>query len=406
MTKMTKTRVIIALITLIVVFSFGSLAYYYANGYRFDGKNNTIKPTGLLVLKSDPDGAQIYIDNELKTATNSTISIEPGIYDVRIEKEGYLPWNKKLTIEKSIVTEEFAHLFKSAPSLTAITFGGAVNPVPVSDMSKISFYVPQQNSGNGEKQGLWIYDMINLPLGFSQEPRKIISYSLINPVWQFSPDDKQIMLESSKNYYLFESSSSYDSIQNSFVSTKNLEILKENWNKEKIKRLEDQSKKAPEEIQDFLVNKTKSVIFSPDERMILFTASTSAIFEKNFIKDFPGASTQKQDRDIKPGKTYIYDIKEDRNFLIDDNDDLIIEGGIYSTNKRRLSFFPTSRHLVLSEENKISIMDYDGTNRQTIYTGSYVAPFAFPALSNDRLIILTNFGSDSALPNLYSLGIK
>lgn len=404
---MTRIRVLIAIITIIVVFSLGSLAYFYANGYRFDGKNNTIKPTGLLVLKSDPDGAQIYIDDELKTATNSTISIEPGVYRIRIEKEGYLSWNKELTVEKSIVTEEFAHLFKSAPSLTAITFSGALYPVPVSDMTKISYYVPQQNSANGEKQGLWIYDMINLPLGFSQEPRRLISYPLEEPAWEFSPDDKEVLLQNNEMDYLFQSSISYDSIQSSYINAKNLLLVKDKWNKDKLKRLEAQSKKAPEEIQDILINKSKSVVFSPDERMVMYTASQSASLENTLIKEFPGASTQKQERDIKPGNTYIYDIKEDRNFIIDENsEDLVIEGGFFSDAKRRISFFPTSRHLVLAEENSIIIMDYDGSNRQVIYTGSYVAPFAFPTLSNDRLVILTNFGSESATPNLYSLGIK
>jgi hypothetical protein len=51
-------------------------------------------------------------------------------------------------------------------------------------------------------------------------------------------------------------------------------------------------------------------------------------------------------------------------------------------------------------------MDYDGSNRQTVYTGSFITPFAFPFASADRLLILTNLGADSSLPNLYTVTIK
>jgi hypothetical protein len=51
-------------------------------------------------------------------------------------------------------------------------------------------------------------------------------------------------------------------------------------------------------------------------------------------------------------------------------------------------------------------MDYDGTNRQEVYSGSYIAPHAFPTVNKERLLILTNLGADSVLPNLYSLSLK
>ena len=62
--------------------------------------------------------------------------------------------------------------------------------------------------------------------------------------------------------------------------------------------------------------------------------------------------------------------------------------------------------LVLAEEGKVIIMDYDGTNRQEVYTGSYIAPHAFPTVSDERLLLLTNLGADSGSPNIYSLTLK
>jgi len=67
---------------------------------------------------------------------------------------------------------------------------------------------------------------------------------------------------------------------------------------------------------------------------------------------------------------------------------------------------PTSRHLIESLDGKIVIMDYDGTNRQTVFSGNYIAPHAYPYINASKLLILTNLGSDSQTPNLYSLSIK
>jgi hypothetical protein len=71
-----------------------------------------------------------------------------------------------------------------------------------------------------------------------------------------------------------------------------------------------------------------------------------------------------------------------------------------------LSWFPNSKNLILAEEGKVTIMDYDGTNRQVVYSGNYVSPYAFPFVNTGKIIILTNLGANSSLPNLYSLSLK
>jgi hypothetical protein len=60
----------------------------------------------------------------------------------------------------------------------------------------------------------------------------------------------------------------------------------------------------------------------------------------------------------------------------------------------------------LAKQDKIIIMDYDGTNKQEVYTGVYSAPNAFPIASTDRILILTNLGANSTPANLYSLGLS
>src|SRR3972149_3592243 len=81
------------------------VAVLYANGYRIDfsgngaGRVKFIEGTGLLVTTSRPDGARVLVNGHLTTATNNTINLAPGEYDVEIQKDGYLPWRKKVTIK-------------------------------------------------------------------------------------------------------------------------------------------------------------------------------------------------------------------------------------------------------------------------------------------------------------------
>jgi len=140
--------------------------------------------------------------------------------------------------------------------------------------------------------------------------------------------------------------------------------------------------------------------------MLVYIASGSATLPTNLIKQLPGSSTQKEDRNIERGKTYLYDIKEDKNFLIDeDSKDLLLGSGTNGEDSRKIMWFPNSRNIVLSEKGRVTIMDYDGTNRQIIFTGGFINPFVFTTVSEDRLLVLTDLGGNES-PNLYTLSIK
>ena len=402
---MTKVRLLFFLMTLLVVFVAGSVVFLYARGYRLNSDTGKFSPNGLLVIKSVPDGAQVFINGELKTATNVTLPLEPNIYDISVRKEGYISWNKRLTIDKEIVTEATAHLFKSVPSLSAITFSGANNPIPSYDLTKIGYLVPPTQN-NTENQGLWIMETVNLPLGFSRDPRRITDGNLSGSSWVWSPDGREILLTTTRGVFLLDTGIFTSQAQRVNVAEQKSEILA-SWQEEKNKKNTDQIKKLPEEVREIVQRRTEALEFSPDEEMVLYTASSSATIPTNLIKKLPGVSTQKEVREIEKNKSYIYDLKEDKNFLIDDGDgELIIEGGFSNSAVRRISWYPSSRNLILAEESKITIMDYDGTNKQVVYSGSFISPHVYPTLSLDRLLILTNLGAGTTAANLYSLSLK
>jgi len=402
-----KQRVLFFLITLFVVAVLAVFVSVYARGYRFSLDELKFLPNGLFVIKSVPDGAQLVINGNLISATNTTLDLKPGTYDVTVRKDNFIDWKKRLVIDKEVVTEVTVHLFRSTPSLSSVTFSGSLNPVPSYDLSKIAFIVPSDpNSGIADKEGLWVIEAVNLPIGFAQDPKRITDGNLLEADLIWSPDGREILFETSTGSYLIDTGTFTPQSQRVNIRQSRSEILAK-WEQVRLKEHNSQLRKLPEELSEILSSRTSSFLFSPDEDMVLYTASASAVVPKGLKNELPGASTQKEDRELKEGSIYVYDIEEDRNFLIDSTpSDLVLGGEVIDNPKRRLSWFATSRHLVLAEKDKVTIMDYDATNRQVVYSGSYVTPHAFPTLSIDRLLILTNLGANSSLPNLYSLSLK
>jgi len=379
---MTRVRVLLFFLGILVVGLLGYIAITFAKGYRLDFKTLKMISKGILVVKTDPTGAQVFVDKDLIGASDSNFTLSPGTYDVEIKKSGFITWYKRLTIEKETVTEVKAELFRSTPSFSPITQDGVIQPVPSGNFSQIAY---------GGTDGLWILENMNFPIGFTKDPRKITDGNLTGSSWQFSPDGRELLLDTPNGLFLLETGKFTPQGQRINMSSKKTSIL-EAWQKEKETKILAQTRNLPSELQDLLQRKTSQITFSPDENKILYTASSSGILNSNLMKPIPGASTQTENRDIKIDHTYVYDIKEDRNFLID--------------GAKKLFWLPNSRNLVSAEDNKIIIMDYDGTNKQVVFSGGYSSPYVFPYLNGEKLLILTNLGADSQVPNLYSISIK
>ncbi|MAG60039.1 hypothetical protein CMO96_04600 [Candidatus Woesebacteria bacterium] len=392
---MVHIRALSFLATIVFIAIVGLGISFIARGYRFDSKQLGFRPTGLLVVTSIPDGAQILVNGELESATNATISLPPDTYDIELRKEGFLSWQKRLTIKKEEVTKSEVVLFPVAPSLSALTFTGAQKPILSQDGTKIAYRIPPNKNAVGEpKVGLWIIDLGDLPIGFSREPRIVTDASLDDATWSWSPDSRQLLLRSARGAFLVDAGSTTSQNQLINIEGKQLEEVLEKWEEQELKRLDAKIARTPEEVQDILQRKAEAISFSPNGNKVLYTASGSAQIPDNLIKQLPGSSTQRQARGIEAGKAYVYDIKEDRNFFVGDG-------------SRPLVWFPTSNHLVLAQEGKITIMDYDSTNKQDVWTGPYEAPYAIPFPNPTRLLILTSLGAGNGnLSNLYALSLK
>ena len=396
---MTKQRIFFFLLTIVITVTVGTLALFYAKGYRFNSKDLSFGPNGLLVVNSDPQGAQIVVDSKLVSATDATIPLAPGVYDVVVKKEGFIQWSKKLTIEKEIVTQVDVVLFSSAPSLSAFSFSGAFNPTPSTDLTKIAFGIPVSTEKEattsaeiGTKTGLWVITTSQLPIGFNSEPKQITDGNLEGAKWEWSPDNQEILISLNNKIYLAEAGS-FKKFSELKEVTGEIDKIRKSYQDDSEKRLSTKLNRLPKELVSILKENTKEINFSPDGERVLYKAIKDAKVGENLATSLPGSSTQKQERDIKKGKTYVYYIKEDRNFAVTDNNQVVY-------------WLPTSRHLVLPEENKVVVMEDDGTNIHEVFSGSYVAPYALPFAGSKELLLLTNFGGDGSFANLYSLKLQ
>src|SRR5262249_13248792 len=132
---------LIPFVTLCIVLGTATAIIAYGRGYRVN-LDGSLKSTGLIVVQSDPSGAQIIIDDKLKTATPATLTLPPGWYTVTVTKEGFQPWSKRMKIQGEVVAKAEALLLPTNPSLTALTASGITSPVLSPDGTKLAYVIP------------------------------------------------------------------------------------------------------------------------------------------------------------------------------------------------------------------------------------------------------------------------
>src|SRR3989339_1043694 len=137
---MISKRVFLTFLSACIILGGTYLVIQLAKGYR-PSRQGVVKGTGLLAANSFPNGAQVFLNGKLTTATDNTLNMEPGEYEIEIKKDGYASWKKLMHIEKELVTQTNATLFPIAPSLTPLTLTGSMNISPSPDGQKIAFYV-------------------------------------------------------------------------------------------------------------------------------------------------------------------------------------------------------------------------------------------------------------------------
>ena len=79
----------------------------YSLGYRIDYKALKVYKTGIIFINSKPAGAAIYINDKLyDSVTPAQIEeLKPGIYKVKVRREGFYPWEEDLVVRPNMATK-------------------------------------------------------------------------------------------------------------------------------------------------------------------------------------------------------------------------------------------------------------------------------------------------------------
>jgi len=386
-------RLLITLATGVFLLVTTIITIKLAKGYRPDLKNGRLKATGLLLANSIPRGAQVFVNGKLTTATDDTFNLSPGEYQVKIAKEGYHPWEKKLKIEAELVTETNVRLFPAVTELKPLTFTGILKPLFSPDGSKIAFTIATASAEL--KAGIWMLNLATGPLSFPPKPRQIakstpfLDFSQSN--YSFSPDGSKLLVNFANASYLLDS----DRLNTQLTNIKaKVAKIEEEWEEDKRLRQKTWLARFPKEIKQIITESAKMIALSPDDTRILYLAEKNATIPEELIPKVPAASTQPEEREIKANVLYVYDRREDRNFRIHEALD-------------NITWYPDSRHLVFTADEKIKTIEYDSQNETVIYAGDFEENFVAVWPDGSRLVILANLNPDSPLPpNLYAINLK
>lgn len=371
----------------------------YAKGYRFGFDNGVpaLSGTGLLVATSVPNGASVYINDHLTTATDNTINLGPGTYQVKISKEGYFPWQKTLVVKKEVVTKADALLFPTAPELGSLTNTGVSTPVLDPTLTKIAYTVASQSA---LRNGVYVLDMSSRPiLTLQSQSSQIIDdtiYPFSTSSLAWSPDGTQLIATVGNNGSFLLSEGGGNSSPQDITET--ITTTNATWSKQLADKAKAQDDALPTALQNIVKQDFDVLQWSNDGTKILYEASNSATIPQIIKPALVGTNSTPEERTITKGAIYVYDLKEDKNFKILDS--------LPPIKPLPLFWYPDSKHLVDVHDGRIDMMEYDAQNQTTVYAGPFVNNFVFPWPDATSLVILTNLGNPNITPNLYTLSLK
>ncbi|MEK7121480.1 MAG: hypothetical protein AAB857_02115 [Patescibacteria group bacterium] len=243
MTKKTKRILFYSAVVIFVLLSY--VVILYAQGYKYSFSEAKFFRTGSIFVKANED-AKVYVDDKFLNSTsffgNSyTISgLLPGQYTVRLQKDDYGFWQKKVSVEEGLVSDyskilllpksgeakeslkiEIKDLFYPTPKPTPTP---SVKPTPKPLPSKTPTFSPVSVSTDPFylKNGVLFKNMENgeterlayLVIGFTLSPdNKKIAWWNANELW--------VMWLSNTDYQPFHKAGDKDLITRFSIKIKN-----------------------------------------------------------------------------------------------------------------------------------------------------------------------------------------
>lgn len=141
-----SSRYLLLGFVILVFFVFAPLLVLYVSGTRLNLTDRDTSFTGILDIKSEPSGSSVSLDNEDKGSTPAIVRfLNQGEYLVKISRDGYFDWSKRLPVESGKVT--YAQV-----GVTAVQLIKKPEPIVIAPRGVSSFVLINNNvwfaSGN------------------------------------------------------------------------------------------------------------------------------------------------------------------------------------------------------------------------------------------------------------------
>ncbi len=393
-------------------------AVFLAKGYTFSTQQGKLVTTGIITATSTPDGAAVYIDGHLSTATNATIpSLPPKKYNVKIIKEGFIPWEKEIEVKEGLVSNIKATLFPAIPTVYPLTYNGVVEPILSPDGQKLAFAVPLTNElHTKQKGGIWVWTMGSQPISFSRgaEPHQVVvaasGLDFSKSIIKWSPDSKQLLVTlqqgdqpgdtNTRNFLLSADQTTSEGNLRDITPTLNTTL--QTWE-------EDDKVKAEARllaIEDMGLRKVASdsafLNWAPDEtKFMVASKADDKPTPAPKLKAIQPASPSAQIHDMKLKDYKVYVLK-------DSESNLPTQITEYKLPEAKAYYWlPDSEHIILVQEGRIAVCEFDGSNVSIVYAGSFINGYVFPWPDSSRLTFVNSYQTPTAsTPNLFGINLK
>jgi hypothetical protein len=171
---------------------------YQAYGFGL-GKNGTIIQSGLLFFSSQPSPAKIYINGKLNTSqTNTRLELPAGIYNVKLTRSGYNPWQRTIEVDGGSVEHfDYPLLFPAKLTTKKIDTTYASAPELVTQSPSQQWLLIQKVD---EADSFDMYDL-NAPTKaptILSLPSTVVTKATVSESWQvisWADDNTHVLLQ-------------------------------------------------------------------------------------------------------------------------------------------------------------------------------------------------------------------
>lgn len=383
-----KKHLLQTALTLGILLGLTTIVYLYTSGYRLARNerqlNVDFKRTGLINAKSVPEGANVYINDVLYTATDDTIGgLNPGQYNLKIQKNGYVSWEKVIEVFPELVTDITAVLVSQTPKLEPLTNTGARLPVISPSLEKLAFF-----SKDPKESGIWVIPLTNTGFGLFGTSSNSVIQDTLSTIFsngksiEWSPDETELLVQGPNDIFYI-----VDIAEKTLETTASPDLTRDTWAKEQAedrRRIADRAE-LPEAVRTLALDRNS--FWAPDMKKFLYKVETDTNFEYHVYN---------MEKPLPIGERL-------------DNTVLVINK---TEPQPVINWFADSFHLILTEGNveqdnkgTVSLIRIDGTNKTEVYNNTMYNKNVYSAPGGDKLLFLTSFKSNNQT-DLYGIGIR